>query len=70
MSTTTFDVFKDEAVEAAARGAIGLDEPRALLARFATLVRESGSADSDPAPRPLGGRRDEQRRSQDEQSHG
>jgi N-acetylated-alpha-linked acidic dipeptidase len=38
-----FHVFKDEALEAAARDAITLDEPRALLARFARLVRESGT---------------------------
>jgi hypothetical protein len=38
-----FHVFKDEALEAAARAAIKLDEPRALLERFATLVRESGT---------------------------
>ena len=51
MSTiTTFDVFKDEAVEAAARGAIELDEPRALLEKFATLVRESGTADEEAGP--------------------
>jgi hypothetical protein len=50
-TTTTFDVFKDEAVEAAARGTIGLDEPRALLERFATLVRESGTPDEETAAR-------------------
>ena len=38
-----FHVFKDDALEAAARSAITLDEPRALLERFATLVRESGT---------------------------
>jgi hypothetical protein len=50
-TTTTFDVFKDEAVEAAARGAIELDEPRALLERFVTLVRESGTPDEEAAAR-------------------
>ena len=44
-----FDVFKDEALEAAAREAIRLDEPRALLDRFVTLVRESGTADEEAA---------------------
>ena len=38
-----FKVFTDEAVESAAREAIRLDEPRALLDRFVTLVRESGT---------------------------
>jgi len=38
-----FHVFKDEPLEAAARDAITLDEPRALLERFASLVRESGT---------------------------
>ena len=53
MSTvsTTFNVFKDVAVEAAARDAIGLDEPRALLDRFVTLVRESGTPDEEAAGR-------------------
>src|SRR5262245_12291463 len=48
---TTFDIFKDEAVEAAARSAIALDEPRALLDRFVTLVRESGTGDEETAGR-------------------
>ncbi len=47
----TFDVFKDEALEASARAAIALDEPRALLDRFATLVRESGTPDEEAAAR-------------------
>ena len=38
-----FHLFKDEALEAAARDAIRLDEPRALLERFATLIRETGT---------------------------
>ncbi len=45
----TFRVYKDEALEAAMRGAIALDEPRALLDRFATLVRESGTAAEEQA---------------------
>ena len=40
------NLFKDEALEAAAHAAIRLDEPRALLDRFVTLIRESGTADS------------------------
>jgi hypothetical protein len=43
--------FKDEGLEAAAHGAIRLDEPRALLDRFATLVRESGTPDEEAAGR-------------------
>ena len=45
----TFTVFKDEPLEAAARDAIRLDEPRALLDLFATLVRESGTPHEDQA---------------------
>jgi hypothetical protein len=48
---TTFDVFSDGAVEAAARAAIALDESRALLDRFSTLVRESGTRDEETAGR-------------------
>jgi len=44
-----FDLFTDHALETAARAAIGLDEPRALLDRFKTLVRESGTADEHTA---------------------
>ena len=44
-----FDLFTDHTLEAAARAAIGLDEPRALLDRFKTLVRESGTADEHTA---------------------
>jgi hypothetical protein len=50
-TTTTFDIFKDEAVETAARAAIELDEPRALLDRFVTLIRESGTPDEEAAGR-------------------
>ncbi len=45
----TFNVYKDEALEAAARDAIQLDESRALLDRFATLVRESGTTAEEQA---------------------
>jgi Peptidase family M28 len=45
----TFNVFKDEALEAAARDAIRLDEARALLDRFVTLVRESGTPAEEQA---------------------
>ncbi len=45
----TFVVYRDPALEAAARDAIRLDEPRALLDRFVTLVRESGTADERTA---------------------
>jgi N-acetylated-alpha-linked acidic dipeptidase len=54
--TATFDVFTDGVVEAAARDAIALDEPRALLGRFSTLVRESGTADEAAAARYIVGR--------------
>ncbi|HXH05639.1 MAG TPA: M28 family peptidase [Vicinamibacterales bacterium] len=47
----TFDVFKDEATETAAREAVQLDEARRLLERFATLVRESGTPDEHAAAR-------------------
>jgi N-acetylated-alpha-linked acidic dipeptidase len=49
--TSPFTVYKDEALEQAAREAIRLDEPRALLDRFVTLVRESGTADEEAAGR-------------------
>jgi N-acetylated-alpha-linked acidic dipeptidase len=42
-------VFKDEVLEAAARDAVRQDESRALLDRFITLVRESGTADEETA---------------------
>jgi N-acetylated-alpha-linked acidic dipeptidase len=49
--STTFHVFKDESLEAAAREAIRLDGPRALLERFVTLVRESGTPAEEAAGR-------------------
>jgi N-acetylated-alpha-linked acidic dipeptidase len=52
----TFVVYKDPALEAEARAAIRLDEPRALLDRFVTLVRESGTADERTAADFLVGR--------------
>lgn len=42
-------VFKDELLEAAARDAVRLDESRALLDTFITLVRESGTPDEETA---------------------
>jgi N-acetylated-alpha-linked acidic dipeptidase len=42
-------LFKDDALEAAAHAAIRLDEPSALLDRFVTLVRESGTAHEETA---------------------
>jgi hypothetical protein len=48
---TPFEIAKDEALEVAARQAIRLDEPRALLARFSTLVRESGTPAEETAGR-------------------
>src|SRR5262245_20628670 len=49
----TFDVYTDEALETAARAAIRLDESRALLDRFVTLVRESGTPAEHEAGRYL-----------------
>ncbi|MDH4064376.1 MAG: peptidase M28, partial [Acidobacteriota bacterium] len=49
--STTFTPFTDAALEADARAAIRLEEPRALLDRFVTLVRESGTADEETAGR-------------------
>ncbi len=46
-----FEVYTEQPLEKAAREAIALDEPRALLDRFATLVRESGTPDEDAAGR-------------------
>jgi hypothetical protein len=46
-----FKVFSDPELEASARAAIRLDEPRHLLERFATLVRESGTRDEEAAGR-------------------
>jgi N-acetylated-alpha-linked acidic dipeptidase len=54
--TQPFTVYKDPALEAAARDAVRLDEPRALLDRFVTLVRESGTADEVAAARYLADR--------------
>ena len=45
----TFNVFKDEALEQTMRDAIRLDEPRALLDTFVSLVRESGTVDEETA---------------------
>ena len=45
----SFIVFKDEVLEAAAREAVRLDESRALLDRFITLIRESGTTDEATA---------------------
>jgi len=49
----TFSIYKDESLESAARNAIALDEPRALLDRFVTLVRESGTPAEEDAGRYL-----------------
>ena len=46
-----FDVYTESALEAAAREAIRLDEPRALLDRFVTLIRESGTPAEETAGR-------------------
>jgi hypothetical protein len=43
--------YKDDVLEREARAAIALDEPRALIERFATLTRESGSEDERAAGR-------------------
>ncbi len=48
--------YSDEALERAARDAISLDETRRLLDRFATLTRESGTADERAAADYLVGR--------------
>jgi N-acetylated-alpha-linked acidic dipeptidase len=53
---TTFAVFSDPALEAAARDAIRLDEPRELLNVFSRLVRESGTPDEETAARYIAGR--------------
>lgn len=44
-------LHKDEALEREVCAAIALDEARALLERFSTLVRESGAPDEDAAGR-------------------
>jgi hypothetical protein len=49
----TTAIYSDAALEAEARDAIRLDEPRALLDRFVTLVRESGTAAEETAGRYL-----------------
>ena len=48
--------YSDEALERAARETISLDETRRLLDRFATLTRESGTADERAAADYLVGR--------------
>ena len=45
------ELFRDEALESAARREIRLDESKALLERFVTLVRESGTPDEETAGR-------------------
>jgi hypothetical protein len=47
----TFDIFTDTSLETAAHEAVRLEEPRALLDRFVTLVRESGTPDEEAAGR-------------------
>src|SRR3989442_12247740 len=42
--------------EVTLRDAVSLEEPRAVIHRFATLVRESGSDDECPAAHVIGGR--------------
>src|SRR5262245_23986826 len=44
-------LFKDEVLERTAREAVRLDESKALLDTFVTLVRESGTADEEIAGR-------------------
>jgi hypothetical protein len=51
--STDSGLFSDQVLEARAREAIRLDEPRALLDRFATLVRESGTPAEETAGRYL-----------------
>src|SRR5262245_18593369 len=45
----TFNVYTDEALETAARDAIRLDESKALLDKFVTLVREAGTTAEEHA---------------------
>ena len=47
--SSDFEILSDHALESIARDAVRLDEPRALLDRFATLVRESGMPDEATA---------------------
>jgi hypothetical protein len=49
----TMGIYSDAALEADARDAIRLEEPRALLDRFVTLVRESGTTAEEAAGRYL-----------------
>jgi len=49
--SATFTVFTDAALEAAAKDAIRLDEPGALLDRFISLIRESGTPAEETAAR-------------------
>jgi N-acetylated-alpha-linked acidic dipeptidase len=49
MHGSTIRPFSDAALERDAHGSIALDEASALLERFSTLVRESGSADERAA---------------------
>ena len=49
-------MFTDPALESAARNAIATDEPEQLLARFATLTRESGTPDEHEAGEYIAGR--------------
>ena len=49
-------MYKDPTLEADAIAAIRLDEPKALLDRFVTLIRESGTADEAAAARYLSDR--------------
>ncbi|MGD9903076.1 MAG: M28 family peptidase [Vicinamibacterales bacterium] len=51
-------VYKNAVLEQAAIDAVRLDEPKALLDRFATLIRESGTADEAAAARYLTDRLD------------
>lgn len=46
-----FKIFTDPELEVVARAAITLDEPRHLLEKFSTLVRESGTPDEETAGR-------------------
>lgn len=49
-------IHKDSSLESSAHAAIDLAEPRALLDRFATLTRESGSRDERAAGEYIAGR--------------
>ena len=49
-------MFTDPQLESAARDAISVDEPEQLLARFATLTRESGTPDEHAAADYIAGR--------------